>query len=1066
LECSILGPLEITEAGERRDLPGRRQRALVARLAIADGRPVTADRLIEDLWGGRRPAHPSTALQQLVLAVRGRLGAERVETVPGGYRLAVTDDDVDARVFERLATEARRALDAGRAEAALATLSEALACWRGDALAGLDEGWAREEATRLEELRAAAHEDRAEAALAVGRHAPLVAELTPLVAAHPLRERLRGQLVRALAASGRQADALAVYDEGRRLLADELGLDPSPQLRRIQAEVLAGGDAPVDGAAPTRTAGAFPADRSGAALPIVASSFVGREVDLRRLTDLLTTERLVTLTGPGGAGKTRLAVEAARQLQGGRPDRAIHLADLAVLRDGAAVAPAVAAALGASGSRDRRAVDALHAQLGGRDVLLVLDNCEHLLDEVADLAHDLLSRHPRLQVLATSRTPLGVTGEVVWPLPPLAVPRADLRARADLEATAAVQLFLDRARAAAADLDLDEADLTAVGAIVRELDGLPLAIELAAARVRALSVRDLADRLQDRLRILAGGRRGVPARHRTLRATIEWSWELLSDDERRAWMAASVAAAPFDAATFETLLAAAGCHLDAVDAVTALCDRSVLTVDDRGAPTRYRMLETLRAYGAEQLVAAGLDGRVRETHADIVERAVAGADRTTSRRWDVDIEEQQRWLPEARAALRWRLDRGDRLGAQRLAAALGWTWLLAGLAPEGLRWLDAGLGHIEQVEPDQVDAGAVLWAATVRLNEAPHDHGLRWAQLAVDVADDEVQRELARGTELAHRATAGDVAGALTALERLRTGGRPSAEEGWLLGYRLLLEGQLLALEGPTTTAEATLDRAERLLVGHGAWFGVWTAATLVQLAQARGDVTRVREVAARALGVCEDRQVAELEIELRGMLAMDGASVTPAGAPSTEAERQLELAARRAEETGVSMSRALVATAGAYLAWRRGDATAAVAACQLALATHDRAGLPFGRPFVRWILGHLAREAGDAAGAAEHLEASLAEAREREEGEAVARALEGLAAVRLDALETADEAATATGTAEARRLVREAADRRADRTGDGGGEETAIPVIGGAELRTLQARVTPGRRSPTHPAV
>jgi hypothetical protein len=399
------------------------------------------------------------------------------------------------------------------------------------------------------------------------------------------------------------------------------------------------------------------------------------------------------------------------------------------------------------------------------------------------------------------------------------VPAPATRDRATIEATPAARLFVERARALVPDLHLTDREVAEVARIVRHLDGLPLAIELAAARMRVLSVAEIAARLHEPFRLLAGGRRSAPDRHRALADTLAWSWELLSGAERRAWMAASVPAGPFTAALLEELLDAVGVELDALEAVTALCDRSLLTVHDRAAPTRYRMLETLREFGALRLADAGLEPTVRTAHARAVEAAVGATDRCTAVTWDVDLDVQRAWLPEARAAMRWRARTGDRRGVQRLAAGLGWLWYLTALAPEGLPWLDEALGPIDGIGPEVVPE-AVFWAAALRVNEAPQDHGLRWGQLAVDLVRDTTGAALARAVTATHRAVAGDLAGAHAAI----AAESPSA--GWVEGYWRLLEGQLSALEGRAADAQRVLARAERLLLDNGAWFGVWTSAT------------------------------------------------------------------------------------------------------------------------------------------------------------------------------------------------------------------------------------------------
>jgi predicted ATPase/DNA-binding SARP family transcriptional activator len=987
VEYGILGPLQLLHADEPVRIPAGRQRELLALLVAESGRPVSASRLVDALWGDRPPGNPGNALQQQIHHARRLLrpaGDGVLVTVPGGYRLDAPPDAVDAHRFERLAGAGRQALEAQDPAAAAVTLAAAAALWRGPALDGIEAAWAQLEARRLEELRLTAAEDRIDADLALGRHAALVAELEHLVAAEPMRERARGQLMVALAGSGRQADALRVYDEGRRRLADELGIDPSPELQRIHADVLDQRVPVLSGSARSPLQRGPVGERSSQPLPAPADRFVGREHELARLGELLTTERVVTVLGPGGAGKSRLALEVARAAVATTPDLTVQLVELAPLTERDAVPAALATSLDVAGSRDVPVVDALRSALRAGRTLLLLDNCEHLLPAVTELTHDLVVSCPELVVLVTSREPLGVAGEVVWPLPTLPVPPAGVSSRADAEAYAAFRLFTARVAEVAPTFELTDDDVPDAARIVRHLDGLPLAIELAAARARVLSVAEIAARLHDRFGLLSGGRRSTPDRHRALWDTLEWSWGLLEEPERRAWMAASVPAGPFPASLLEVLLDAVGADLDVLDAVTGLTDRSLLTVHDRGDPTRYRMLETLREFGARRLVETGRETAVREAHARTVEAVIAASDRSTGTDWAVDLQVQRTWLPEARAALRWRADRGDRRGVQRLAARLGWLWYLTALAPEGLRWIDGALGALGSVEPEEVEPDAVLWAAALRVNEAPDDQGLRWAQLAVDLADGDVARAMARAVAASHRALAGDLEGAYAEIRR------EPPHAGWLQGYWRLLEGQLHAFAGRAMEAHPVLDDAERLLVDHGAWFGVWTSATLGQLAQLRADEGDVRRIADRALAVCAVHDAPELEVEIRCLLAMVDAAL---GRPG-RSEGQLDVAGAIAGRTGLAMSRSLVANARGYVRWREGRHADAVRSLREGVDLHDRAGQSFGRPFALWCLGHLALHEGDLAAAARSHTEALAEAHRRGDGDGVACGLEGLAAV------------------------------------------------------------------------
>ncbi|MGA5041334.1 BTAD domain-containing putative transcriptional regulator [Streptomyces capoamus] len=655
MRFGILGPTQIrTDDGTPVDPGGPRPRALLTLLLLDAGRPVSVERLLDGLYGAEPPSGALGALQSQISRLRRRLAPHaRVEAVPAGYTLTVGPDAVDAHRFARLAAEGRTALAAGDHPRAAALLRDALALWRGPALPGLPDAHA--DRARLDEQRLAAVRDRIEAELGTGGGPELVPELRELLRERPLDERLYGQLMRALHAAGRPAEALAVFEEARRTLADELGADPSAELSALHVRLLRDGSG-----APARPR-----------LPAQLTRFVGREAELARIGRALAGSRLVTLTGPGGVGKTRLALEAARARTGTEG----CLVELAPLADGGLIPSAVLAALGVRDGFRSPATDALDrllAVLADREVLLVLDNCEHLVDAAARTAALLLGACPGVRVLATSRESLGVTGEVLVPVPPL-------------PEEPAVRLLLDRARAVRPDFD----GHARVPEICRTLDGLPLAIELAAARLRTLSVDELADRLHDRFRVLARGDRAKAPRHRTLRAVVEWSWELLNAGER-------------DLAGRLTVFAG-GATLDAVAAVcgvpypeeplASLVEKSFVEVADG----RYRMLETIRAFAAESLT-----GRRQPSPPDLhaahaahflrlaeeAEPLLRGADQV---RWLRRLADEQGNLD---AALRY-LTRTEPRDALRLTAALTWYRRLRGLHADrvpGARALLAAVG--------------------------------------------------------------------------------------------------------------------------------------------------------------------------------------------------------------------------------------------------------------------------------------------------------------------------------------------------------------------------------------
>jgi predicted ATPase/DNA-binding SARP family transcriptional activator len=699
MEFGILGPLEVRNGPDLVRVPGAKERALLADLLVHAGRVVSADRLVEDLWGDDPPGNPVNTLQGRVSALRRALGpggAGLVVTRPPGYVLEVEAGQVDAARFERLVAEAGRA--AGAAAARL--LEEALGLWRGPALAEFaDQPWARAEAARLEELRLAAVEALVELRLAAGDHPGLVGELEGLAAAHPTRERLRGQLMVALYRSGRQADALGVYQATRAVLAEELGIDPSPELQRLHQAILVQD--------PALEAAASPRQQPRHNLPERLTSLVGREEELRELAKLVEQYRLVTVTGPGGAGKTRVAVELARRLVAGSPD-GVWLVELAALRDPALLGEVVAATLGVGqepagpGGSPPAAAERLASSVADKGLVLVLDNCEHLVEACAGLARRLLQAGQGVRVLATSREVLGVPGEVVWPVPPLAVPApaegapATAEGTPDLEEVAAgpadparpaaaadlapealagydgVRLFVERATAADPGFVLDTTSGPVVAELCRRLDGLPLAIELAAARVRALPPAELAARLGDRFRLLAGGGRATDPRQQTLRATIDWSWELLEEPDRRLWRRLSVFSGGWTVAAAEAVCGGDGLDPgDVLEGLFRLVDRS-LVVAAGGDPVRFRMLETLRAYGAERLAEAGEAETVAARHtAWCLDLAEGAAVHRTARRWlrrlDADYD-------NLRAALDRAVMGRDPDTALRLGGALAWYW--------------------------------------------------------------------------------------------------------------------------------------------------------------------------------------------------------------------------------------------------------------------------------------------------------------------------------------------------------------------------------------------------------
>jgi predicted ATPase/DNA-binding SARP family transcriptional activator len=690
LEFRILGPVQAIRDGRELGLGGPRRRALLALLLVAEGQVIPAERLADELWSGYPPPTAAGTLRAHVSRLRTLLSPDAMLLARGGgYALTAEPGLLDAARFERLAGAGREALEGGEAAAAASRFREALGLWRGRALADVAdvESLARE-AVRLEELRLLATEGRIEADLALGLEAQITGELEGLVGEYPVRERLWRLLVLALYRAGRQADALAAYRRAREMLAEELGIEPGAELRALERAVLRQ-EVPAPPPLPWHN------------LPARLTSFVGRERELAAVGELVGGARLVTLTGAGGAGKTRLALECAAGA-GDRFRDGVWLAGLASVVDAGLVPSVVMQALGVRQSGDVAAVEALVWRLRSAELLLVLDNCEHLLGACADLAVTLLGSCPGLRVLATSREPLGVPGEAVYPVPPLPVPAESAGPQA-LAAAAAVRLFL--ARGASARPGAEAAAVEVVAGICRELDGLPLAIELAAARMSVLSAEEIAARLADKFRFLARRRPVADPRHQALKAAIDWSYDLLSERERRVFGELSVFAGGFTLAAMAAVCCG-GDQAAALDLVDQLAAKSLLVADSAASGTRYWLLETIRQYAADRLADAGQAERARRRHDETFLRLAE-----EERELAVLAREQDNF----RAALDFTLGCGSPAGP-RLARALGGFWLGRGFFSEARGWLERAVAAAAAADGRlRADLhrllGAVLYAA-------------------------------------------------------------------------------------------------------------------------------------------------------------------------------------------------------------------------------------------------------------------------------------------------------------------------------------------------------------------
>ena len=621
----VLGTFRVERDGQPVDPGPRLQRTLLAILLMDAGHVVPAGRLIDLLWRDGPPPAATASLQAYVSQLRRVLEPGRPPRAPAtvlitqepGYVLRAADDQVDALRFQAMARRARDELAGGQPAAAAAQLEDALALWRGEPLAEFAaEPWAVPALARLTETRDLAAEDRVAAWLALGRPAEAATELEAMVAARPLRERRWEQLILATYRCGRQADALRAYQRCRTVLAEELGLEPGPGLRRLEAAVLAQDPAlewqpPPAPPAPARPPQA-PAVLSN--LPAQLAAFVGRERELADVRALVQSGRLVTLTGAGGSGKTRLSLQVAAQALDRYSDGA-WLVELAAVADTEAVAPAICEVLGIAVPPGRPAQEALLDALAPQDVLIVLDNCEHLIGACAKAADAIVRHCPRVHLVATSREPLGIGGEAVYRVPPLSLPGAGDTGLPAAGSSDAVALFADRARAQGTGLVIDEQTAPLVVSICRRLDGLPLAIELAAARLRSLSLSGLADRLDQRFRLLTGGSRTAPERHQTLRATVEWSYSLLSETEQVLLGRLSVFAGSFDLDAAEAVCGFGGIEaFDVADLLGSLVDKSLVVAEPAGPALRYRLLETIRQFAAGRLAAVGDEAAAAAAH--------------------------------------------------------------------------------------------------------------------------------------------------------------------------------------------------------------------------------------------------------------------------------------------------------------------------------------------------------------------------------------------------------------------------------------------------------------------
>ncbi|MFF5171389.1 BTAD domain-containing putative transcriptional regulator [Micromonospora sp. NPDC000089] len=1022
MRICLLGPLEVhADDGSPVEVGGARLRRLLILLALEPGRWVPAPRLVDLLWSGQPPAGAANALQALVSRLRRAVPGLPVEAGAGGYRLVLGPDAVDLHRFEAAAARGRALLPTDPAQACH-RLDTALALWRGPALADVaDADFAAGPVARLEELRLAATEDLVEARLTLEDPAALLPRLRELVAAHPLRERFTGQLMRALHADGRSAEALAEYERLRGTLAGTLGVDPGPELAALHLAVLRGDGRPPDpgpaapahhrpattgpgqprpvttgtgptgpariGTGPTVRRRAVPTDAAAGPvggrrdnLPAGLTSFVGRAESVDQVRELLAVARLATLTGPGGAGKTRLAVESGRAVIDRFPE-GVWLVQLAPVTDPGEVVQTVLSTLGlreralvVSRTTPAEATDPLDRLLGGlasRRALLVLDNCEHLLDAAADLVDRLLAGCPDLRVLATSREPLGITGEVVRPVGSLALPPPDATPTVAL-AYPAVRLLADRAAAVRPDFTVDADTVGPVVRICRALDGMPLAIELAAARLRAMTAAQVAARLDDRFRLLTGGSRTALPRHQTLRAVVDWSWELLTDGERALWRRMSVFAGGATLAAVEHVCAGPDlADADVLDVLSALVEKSLVLAGGDGEP-RYRMLETIREYGLDRLVEAGEAEPLRRAHAAwclaLAERAdpeLRGRDQLP---WLGRLAAEQDNL---HAALRWAIGGQDAPTAVRLTAALGWYWWLRGQRADGANLAEEVLALADRAglpASRSLVVAHTVGAMNVLSARADLELSGRWvtrgADLAAGLDDDDPFLRLVR-----------PIAG-MTSLDRMAEALPVMAErfadpDPWVAAVARVMHAHMELNTGrPPAGALARFGEALELFASVGDRWGTSTSlSALADLLTRDGDHRAAVDHLHRAVAAVRELGSAEDLPQMQSRLAHQHWLLG-------ERERAVELLAeaeREAERTGAEEALAVVAATWCEVLRDAADWPAALRWAERARRlTGARTVVPQWRAMVEAAIGHVEIGVGELPAARAHLDRAL----------------------------------------------------------------------------------------------
>jgi predicted ATPase/DNA-binding SARP family transcriptional activator len=830
LEIRLLGPFDVLRDGAPVELGAYRQRALLALLVLHANEIVPRGRLIEELWGERAPESAANMVQVYVSRLRKALGTELLVTQTPGYVLRSDRARIDAVLFEQLVERSREELDRGAVLEAREHLHAAIAIVRGEPLADFGyESFARAAAARLEEMRLEAVELRIDADLALGRHAQLVAELEELIHRHPFREHFRSQLMLSLYRSGRQAEALEAYRAARQALVEELGIEPRPALRELERAILEQ-DPALNVATPRPTEdGRRSQARTQGNLPAELTSLVGRDYELSRIADLVHEHRTVTVVGPGGVGKTRVAQrvagEAAAVFPGG-----VWFVDLAAISHGDDVADAVASVLAIHDRAGEASLDTVAYELGERRLLLVLDNCEHVLASAAEAATRLALECPGVRILATSREPLAIVGERVERLEPLATTASG----SDLPD--AVRLFLERAETHGAAWKNQLKVLDTIRELCVRLDGIPLAVELAAARTRAISPGELLANLDDRLRLLTRPRHwSAPDRHQTLEATIAWSYERLGEPEQATLRRLAVFHGRFSLAAAAAVCADIGSELDTLERVTALIDRSVLSMHRRDQGDCYRLLESIALFAAERLHERREDVEARHRHARFFQQLageVCGQTRGVEQaEWAARLDLEQDNLI---AALSWCLEGGgDPTAGAELATNLGLHWMLRGRTNVAKRWLERALELRERIGP-RTRAAVNVVSGELAYTLGDVEGGLACATDAVALArragDDGLLTEALAVLALSEHASRRDTEMTAVAAELRSLRPRLSRSRALVMGLLGTALAALAAGDLDEAAADAQAARAIARDAGDHVWAfnsGFWLAYAL-----------------------------------------------------------------------------------------------------------------------------------------------------------------------------------------------------------------------------------------------